>query len=135
MSEYVNYSDGPGSIGALRPLAALSHAPTIGSNDPARGIGKRRRGSRAVPRLAPKIALQRAGMGAYSNGVFANGDGVFDGCGCMGTDANGNGTAAANGNGNGMMGLPSWAPSAAVAAVIGGWWYMKKKKEESLYGL
>jgi len=34
MSEYVSYSGGPGSIAALEPLAALSHAPTISSNDP-----------------------------------------------------------------------------------------------------
>jgi len=34
MGEYVSYSNGPGSIAALKPLAALSHAPTISSNDP-----------------------------------------------------------------------------------------------------
>ena len=34
MSEYVSYSGGPGSIAALEPLAALSHAPTISANDP-----------------------------------------------------------------------------------------------------
>ena len=34
MSEYVSYIRGPGSIAALEPLAALSHAPTISANDP-----------------------------------------------------------------------------------------------------
>lgn len=64
MSEYLQRSDGPGSIGALRPLASLSHSPTIGSNDPIRNIGPINGGPRRIPSLG--------------------------GCsGCMGTDANG----------------------------------------------
>ena len=99
MSEYVMRSDGPGSIGALVPGAALSHPPTIGSNDPRRNITPRSHGAYGIPSLA----------------------GLGGGCGC----SRGMGT---NGNGNGE-GLPTWAaPVGILAVLVGGMWWLKRSK-------
>ena len=120
MSEYVNYSGGPGSIGALKPLAALSHAPTIGSNNPRRNIGN------VTSRAYPVQPLQ--GMGS---GVFQNGDGVFDGsCGC--------GCGGAMGTEESGRGLPSWAVPMGLLVLIGGgviWLKRSKAKDEQAEAL
>jgi len=116
MSDYIFRSDGPGSIGALLPGAALAHPPTIGSNDPRRNIGDRSHG--AYP-IAMGEYLQ-VPMG--NDGVFQNGDGVFSGgCGC-GVGTNGDNDAATTTQ------LPSWAPIAILAGVIGGVWWLKRSK-------
>jgi hypothetical protein len=111
MSQYIMKSYGPGSIGALIPGAALSHPPTIGSNDPIRDIGSAVHGASRIPAAptgrVPSMGGCGCGMGV-DNGVFSNGDGVFSG---MGT---------ANGNGSMMpfLGL-ILAPVAAVGIVWG----------------
>lgn len=71
MSEYVNYSDGPGSIGALKPLAALSHAPTIGSNDPRSNITPRSHGAYSIPPLSGGCGCNTS-MGNDENGGLPN---------------------------------------------------------------
>jgi hypothetical protein len=115
MSDYIMRSDGPGSIAALVPGAALSHPPTIGSNDPRRNIPASVHG--AYP-IAMGEYLQ-VPMG--NDGVFQNGDGVFSG-GCSGC---GMGT---NGNGASVTQLPSWAPIVILAGLIGGVWWLKRSK-------
>jgi len=108
MSEYVMRSDGPGSIGALVPGAALSHPPTIGSNDPRRNINPRSHGAYSIPSLG--------GLGAQVEQAALFGSG----CGC----SNGMGT---NGNGEG---LPSWAaPVGILAVLVGGMWWLKRSKD------
>jgi hypothetical protein len=105
MSEYVMRSDGPGSIGALVPGAALSHPPTIGSNDPRRNINPRSHGAYRIPALGQTPVQQAA--------LFGNA-----GCGCssgMGTEGNG--------------GMPSWAaPVGILAVIVGGVWWLKRSK-------
>ena len=52
MSEYIMKSEGPGSIAALVPGAALQHAPTIGANAPIRNVKGMTHGAYPVPSLA-----------------------------------------------------------------------------------
>jgi hypothetical protein len=139
MSEYVMRSDGPGSIGALVPGAALSHPPTIGSNDPRRNINPRSHGAYGIPSLAgmgldyqvfPTVYCGGAPAGAGARGANAGMSGLGaqveqaalfgSGCGC----SNGMGT---NGNGEG---LPSWAaPVGILAVLVGGMWWLKRSKD------
>ena len=68
MSEYISHSGGPGSIGALKPLAALSHAPTIGSNSPRRNIGN------VTSRAHPMSQLSGGGCSCNSFGTEPSSD-------------------------------------------------------------
>lgn len=112
MSEYIRRSEGPGSIGALLPGAALWHPPTIGSNAPMRNIDQNTHGAYQIPSL-----------GNYGDGIFANVNGIFsggfEGAGCCGVGDNGNGES-----------LPSWvAPVGILAVIVGGIWWLKRSKE------
>jgi len=49
---YVQKSEGPGSIAALVPGAALSHPPTIGSNAPIRDVNHITSGARPIPAMS-----------------------------------------------------------------------------------
>ena len=131
MSEYIRGTYGPGDIAALPPtIGAGDGGPTIGAEDVGHRIKKafpfhegRIPGATMVEAAGvqyPKYPMHpkypkypMSGMG--NNGIFANGDGVFDG---LGTNGNGNGTS------------PAWLAPLGIGLVLGGLYVMFAKKRE-----